>query len=122
MEQQSSDQEQKEAAESPEEQRIREGIADALRNGESIDHETACLIANAITPGSGDLHLLATTGEVGLDIGVELDLAAEVLPERADTWIAALDGYCYRRRDKGPLPGWQGRSEVTDEGGPAHDD
>lgn len=122
MEHQSSGHEQREAAESPEAQRIREGIADALRNGESIDHETACLIANAITPGSGALHLLATTGEVGVDIDAELDVAAEVLPERADTWIAALDGYCYRRQDKGPLEAWQSRSDLTNEGGSAHDD
>lgn len=122
MEQESGNQDGREAAESPEAQRIREGIAHALRNGESIDHETAWLIANAITPGSGALHLLATTGEVTADIGPDLEVAAEVMPERADTWIAALDGYCYRRRDKGPLGAWQSRSEQMDEGGRAHED
>ena len=46
------------------------------------------------------------TGEITPEIGTQLEIAYEVLPELADTWIAALDGYCYRRRDKGPVPGW----------------
>jgi hypothetical protein len=41
-----------EIAESPEAQRIREGIAEALRDGSTIDHETAWLIAKAITPAA----------------------------------------------------------------------
>lgn len=122
MEQESGNQEKGEAAESPEEQRIREGIADALRNGESIDHETAWLIANAITPGSGPMHVLATTGEVTADIGSDLEIAADVIPERVDTWIAALNGYCYRRQDKGPLAVWQSLSDLMNEGGPARED
>ena len=44
--------------------RIREGIAEALRDGSAIDHETACLIARAITPGGGALHQFAMTGEI----------------------------------------------------------
>lgn len=95
-----------EASESPEAQRIREGIAEALRDGSTIDHETAWLIAKRITPGSGALHDLAMTGEITPDIGTQLEIAYEVLPDLADTWIAALDGYCYRREDKGPVPGW----------------
>jgi hypothetical protein len=79
---------------SPEVRRIREGIAEALREGQTIDHETAWLIAREITPGSGPLHELAMTGEISPDIGSDLETAYEVLPEVADTWIAALDGYC----------------------------
>jgi len=95
-----------ERAASPEGQRVREGIAEALRNGEPIDHETAWLIARAVTPGTGALHQLAQTGEITPEIGSDLETAYEVLPGLADTWIAALDGYCFRRRDKGPVQGW----------------
>lgn len=95
-----------ETEESPEVQRIREGIAEALRDGSTIDHETAWLIARHVTPGSGALHDLAMTGEITPEIGTQLEIAYEVLPDLADTWIAALDGYCYRREDKGPVPGW----------------
>lgn len=91
---------------SPEVLRIREGIADALRDGTTIDHETAWLIARSITPGSGPIHELALTGAIAEDMGGDLEVAYEVLPDVADTWIAALDGYCWRRRDKGPVPGW----------------
>jgi hypothetical protein len=101
-----------ELVESPEIIRIREGIAEALRDGSTIDHETAWLIARAITPGSGALHELAMTGEITPEIGTQLEVAYEVLPDLADTWIAALDGYCYRREDKGPVPGWQQRNEL----------
>jgi hypothetical protein len=95
-----------EFAASPEAQAIRDGIAEALRDGNAIDHETAWLIAKAITPGSGALHQLAMTGEITAEIGGDLEVAYELLPELADTWIAALDGYCFRRRDKGPVQGW----------------
>jgi hypothetical protein len=95
-----------EVPDSPEAQRIGEGIAEALRNGEPIEHETAWFIARIITPGSGALHQLAMTGEITPDIGSDLEVAYEVLPNLADTWIAALDGYCFRRREKGPVPGW----------------
>lgn len=101
-----------EVPESPEAQRIREGIAEALRDGSTIDDETAWLIAKIITPGSGALHQLAITGEVTPEIGSDLETAYEVLPDRADTWIAALDGYCYRRQDKGPVPGWPRQDET----------
>ena len=100
-----------ELSESPEAQRIREGIAEALRNGEPIDHETAWLIVKTITPGSGALHDLAMTGEISPEIGTQLEVAYEVLPDLADTWVAALDGYCLRRRDKGPVPGWPRENE-----------
>ena len=110
MEQQSGGQEEKgplpEIQDSPEGQRIREGIAEALRDGSTIDDETAWLIAKHVTPGSGALHELAMTGEITPEIGTQLEIAYEVLPELADTWIAALDGYCFRRRDKGRVPGW----------------
>ena len=110
MEKQSAGQEDKgplpEIQDSPEGQRIREGIAEALRDGRPIDHETAWLIARVITPGSGALHDLAMTGEISPEIGTQLEIAYELLPELADTWIAALDGYCFRRRDKGPVQGW----------------
>lgn len=95
-----------EMEESPEAVRIREGIAEALRDGGTIDDETAWLIACAITPGSGALHQLAMTGEISPEIGSDLEVAYELLPELADTWIAALDGYCFRRRDKGSVAGW----------------
>jgi hypothetical protein len=93
-------------AASPEAQRIREGIAEALRNSEAIDDETAWLIARNASPGTGALEQLALTGEISPEIGGDLEVAYEVLPELADTWIAALDGYCLRRPDKGPLRGW----------------
>lgn len=95
---------------SPEEQRISEGIAEALRDGSTIDHETAWLIAKIISPGSGSLHDLAQTGAISPDIGSDLETAYEVLPDVADTWVAALDGYCWRRRDKGPVDGWPGEA------------
>lgn len=101
-----------EAAETPEAQRVREGIADALRDGRAIDHETAWLIAKTVTPGSGALHQLALTGEITPEIGSDLETAYQVLPELADTWIAALDGYCYRRRNKGPVAGWPRQDEI----------
>jgi hypothetical protein len=85
--------------------RISEGIAEALKYGRAIDDDTAWLIARAITPGSGALHILATTGEIDPDIGSDLEVAHEVLPEFAETWVAALEGYCWRRLDKGP-PSW----------------
>jgi hypothetical protein len=94
-----------ESEQSPEERRISEGIAEALRAGRTIDEETAWLIARAITPGSGALHTLAETGEIDPDLQADLEVAREVLPEAAGTWIAALDGYCWRRADKGP-PSW----------------
>ena len=97
-----------EAAESAEVQRISEGIAEALRDGTPIDDDTAWRIARAITPGSGSLHQLVISGEISPDIGADLEAAYEVLPERADTWVAALDGYCFRRRHKGPVTGWPG--------------
>lgn len=100
-----------EFANSPEGQRIREGIAEALRDGSPIDHETAWLIAKSIAPGSGALHQLATTGEISPEIGSDLESAYQVLPALADTWIAALDGYCFRRRDKGPVQGWPRHDE-----------
>lgn len=103
-----------EVQESPEVRRIREGIAEALRDGSTIDHETTWLIARRITPGSGALHDLAMTGEITPEIGTQLEIAYEVLPGLADTWIAALDGYCYRRADKGPVPGWP--QELDDSG------
>jgi hypothetical protein len=78
----------------------------SYRDGSTIDHETAWLIARNITPGSGALHELFRTGEISPDIGADFEVAYEVLPDVADTWIAALDGYCYRREDKGPVPGW----------------
>src|SRR5260370_17902198 len=77
---------------SPEVWRINEGIAEALRDGSTIDHETAWLIARSITPGSGAIHELATTGAISADIGNDLEVAYEVLPDVAETWIAALDG------------------------------
>ena len=101
-----------ETEESAEARRISEGIAEALRDGRTIDDETAWLIARAITPGSGALHALATTGEIGPDIGGELEVSYEVVSERADTWVAALDGYCYRRQDKGPRPNWPQEPEA----------
>jgi len=101
-----------EAEVSREAQRIREGIAEALRDGSTIDHETAWRIAKNITPGSGALNDLAMTGEITPEIGTQLEIAYAVLPELADTWIAALDGYCYRREDKGPVPAWP---EVPDQ-------
>lgn len=91
---------------------ICEGIAEALRDGSTIDHETARLIAWQITPGSGALHELATTGEIIPEIGTQLEIAYEVLPQIADTWIAALDGYCYRRENKGPVPGWPQENQL----------
>jgi hypothetical protein len=97
---------------SPEVRRICEGIAEALREGQTIDHETAWLIARNITPGSGALHELARTGEISPDIGGELEIAYEVLPNVAHTWIAALDGYCWRRRDKRPVQGWPQEPET----------
>jgi hypothetical protein len=100
-----------EIEQSPEARRISEGIAEALRDGSTIDHETAWLIARSITPGSGPLHELAMTGEIGPEIGGDLEIAYEVLPEVADTWVAALDGYCWRRRDKGPMDGWPREDE-----------
>ncbi|HEX4062428.1 MAG TPA: hypothetical protein VHY58_15540 [Streptosporangiaceae bacterium] len=103
-----------ETQESPEVIRIREGIAEALRNGEPVDHETAWLIARTITPGGGAIHHLATTGEITPEIGADLEVAYEALPHLADTWVAALDGYCFRRRDKGPVPGWP---QETDDSG-----
>jgi hypothetical protein len=102
-----------EAEQSPEVRRISEGIAEALRDGSTIDHETAWLIARSITPGSGPVHELAMTGAISPDIGGELKTAYEVLPEVADTWVAALDGYCWRRRDKGPVDGWEREEEDT---------
>jgi hypothetical protein len=101
-----------EVPESPEALRIREGIAEALRNGEPIDHETAWLIAQTITPGSGAIHELAMTGEITSEIGSDLEVAYEALPSLADTWVAALDGYCFRRRDKGPVPEWPRENEL----------
>jgi hypothetical protein len=98
--------------ESPEAQRIREGIAEALRDGSAIDDETAWLIARQVTPGSGALHELAITGEITPEIGTQLEIAYEVLPHLADTWIAALDGYCYRRQNKGPVPGWPRENDL----------
>jgi hypothetical protein len=95
-----------ETEQSAEVRRISDGIAEALRDGSTIDHETAWLLARQISPGSGALHDLARTGEIGPDIGADLETAYQVLPAVADTWIAALDGYCWRRRDKGPVPGW----------------
>jgi hypothetical protein len=95
-----------EVEQSPEARRISESIAEALRDGNTIDHETAWLIARSITPGSGPLHELSVTGAISPEIGSDLEVAYEVLPEVADTWIAALDGYCWRRRDKGPVDGW----------------
>lgn len=82
-----------EAEVSQEAQRVQEGIAEALREGRTIDHETAWHIAKNITPGSGALHEFAMTGEITPEIGTQLEIAYEVLPELADTWIAALDGY-----------------------------
>jgi hypothetical protein len=93
-----------EFANSPEGQRIREGIAEALRDGSAIDHETAWLIASIVTPGSGALHQLAMTGEISPEIGSDLEAAYQVLPGLTDTWISALDRYCFRRRDKRTSP------------------
>lgn len=98
---------------SPEVRRISEGIAEALRDGNTIDHETAWLIAKSITPGNGPIHDLALTGAISPDIGGDLEVAYEVLPDIADTWVAALDGYCRRRRDKGSVPGWPGKEVET---------
>lgn len=118
MEQEPRNNGEEELPQSPEEQaspeaiRIREGIAEALRASEPIDHETAWLIARLVTPGSGAIHQLATTGEITPEIGSDLEVAYEVLPDVADTWIAALDGYCFRRRDKGPVPGWPRQNEL----------
>jgi len=77
-------------------------------------HCKACLIARAITPGSGAVHLLATTGEVSPEIGSDLEVAYDLLPDLADTWIATPDRYCYRRWDKGVVAGWPGTSETKD--------
>jgi hypothetical protein len=52
------------------------------------------------------------SGEITPEIGGDLEIAYEVLPELADTWIAALDGYCFRRRDKGPVAGWPQESDA----------
>jgi len=68
-----------EVAASSEAQRIREGIAEALRGGEPIDHETAWLVAKHTTPGSGALHDLAMTGEITPEIGTQLEIAYEGL-------------------------------------------
>jgi hypothetical protein len=46
------------------------------------------------------------TGEIGPEIGAQLKIAYELLPDLADTWIAALDSYCFERRDKGPVEAW----------------
>lgn len=100
-----------ELADSPEGRRIRAGIAEALRDGGTIDHETAWLISKIVSPGSGAVHQLAMTGEISPDIGSDLETAYRVLPNLADTWIAALDGYCFRRRDKGPVQGWPQQPE-----------
>ena len=100
-----------EIQDSPEAQRIREGIAEALRDGSTIDDETAWLIARVLTPGSGALYQLAMTGEISPEIGGDLEVAYELLPGLADTWIAALDGYCFRRRDKGAIQAWPRRAE-----------
>ncbi len=55
---------------SPEARRISEGIAEALRDGNTIDHETAWLIARSITPGSGPIHELAMTGTISAGPGL----------------------------------------------------
>jgi hypothetical protein len=52
------------------------------------------------------------TGAISPDIGADFEVAYEVLPDVADTWIAALGGYCWRRRDKGPVQGWSTEPEV----------
>lgn len=105
-----------EVEQSPQVRRISEGIAEALRDGSTIDHETAWLIARSITPGSGPLHELAMTGVISSEIGSDLEIAYEVLPDVADTWIAALDGYCWRRRDKGPVQGWPREEQERTDG------
>jgi hypothetical protein len=75
-------------------------------------YETAWLIAKVITPGSGALEQLAVNGEISPEIGSDLEIAYQVLPDLADTWIAALDGYCFRRRDKGPVQDWPHERET----------
>jgi hypothetical protein len=82
-------------------------IAEAVILGQPVDDLTAKQIAVAIHPGSGPLYDFATTGEVSDGTFAELDVGREVLPELADTWIAALEGYCQSRQYPGKVPGWQ---------------
>jgi hypothetical protein len=72
-------------------------------NGSATDNEAVCLIARAITLGSGALHQLATTGEVSSEIGGSLEAIYQLLLELAATWSTAFGGCCFRRRDKGPV-------------------
>jgi hypothetical protein len=91
----------------PEADGVNRSIGEALRDTKPINHETAFRIARAVSPGDGALEQVVRTGEVSEDIVGDLAIAYELLPGLANTWLAALDGYCLaRRRSSGPVGGW----------------
>lgn len=98
------------AAAARRERLINEGLEQAWRNGRRIDDLTAKRIARALTPGSGALHVFAETGAIPEEMEVDLGMAGEVVPERRETWIAALDQYCRQRLIKTEMPYWNDES------------
>lgn len=89
---------------------INEALEYAQRNGRRIDDLTAKRIARVLTPGSGALQVFAETGAIPEEMEGDLEIAGEVVPERKETWIAALDQYCRRRLIKTEMPYWNDAS------------
>jgi hypothetical protein len=91
-------------------------IETARLHQRSIDDLTAKRIATDIQPGRA-LYDLSATGKISDDIYAELDVAREVLPDIANTWLAALEDYCLGHAERGQLAGWADleNAAVTDE-------
>jgi len=94
------------AAAAQRERLINEALEQAWRTGRRIDDLTAKRIARTLTPGSGALHVFAEIGAIPEEMETELEIAREVVPERRETWIAALDQYCQHRLIKTEMPYW----------------
>jgi uncharacterized protein (DUF2342 family) len=87
------------------EELIRYGITEALREGRPIDDATARVIAAQLHGGqTSALCSLATTGAIVE--GLEAELFADDLPVEVEPWTTALEEYLAAREHRGPVEGW----------------
>jgi antirestriction protein len=93
--------------ESPDEQVIRQGIEQALREATEINDRTARSIASQLHEGQPSaLYSLASTGAIAETLSDELTRDFDQQPDQVQNWITWLESYCRNREDKGPVPDW----------------
>lgn len=101
--------------ESHDEQVIRQGIEEALREGTEINDHTARYIASQLHEGqTSALYSLASTGAIAEAVQNELTREFDQQTEQVRNWINWLGTYCLNRQDKGPVLGWAESAAAID--------